>query len=168
MRTREEIIHAIETAGHEGGTFEDDIFGFSREVLAEFLSYEDVIAIFGEQEFIAEDWNAIKVTADSVRDQIIDYMEFAIIKATGHRGLSSDRSIQKMHVWIWLLGNEEYTRIWTKNVGQKPYKNYGAPKLMAICQEFDIAIPGYTDGEDFTYMAESQPCRLGCDMGCAR
>ena len=69
------------------------------------------------------------------------------------------RCILKMGVWLWLLGDDELL----KQFEDTPYTNYGAPKLMFICQKFDFPFP---DTQEVKNMAEGLSCKPGCTQGC--
>jgi len=87
-----------------------------------------------------------------------EYMPFAVEKATGHRGLSANRSIEHFKAWVWLLG--DYAEIDWNN-----YKNYGAPILKQISERYGFDLP---PSETLSRMARGAPCIAGCDMGCGR
>jgi len=88
-------------------------------------------------------------------------MEFAWGKIEDHRGISANRSIEKMEAWLWLLDDEETLAA----LEEAPYKNYGAPKLKVICDKYGFPVP---QDETIQNMIASRPCREGCQDGCGQ
>ena len=150
MRTEEEI------AQHIAATRAEDVLGFYGEALLEFLSF-DKARPFLKTEATVENWGATPpLTRDAVIARMREYMAFAWEKVRNHRGISANRSVDKMRGWVWLLGDDPITA---------SYPQYGAPILYSICDLYGFPVP---DGEDIANMSEGLPCRPDCDEGCGR
>jgi hypothetical protein len=164
-RTPEEILAKIRE--HEKN--KTDFFGFQRQDLITFLPWEEAKE-FLKKEYVTkveagkeEKWEAY---TDPV-ERIKDYMDFALDKATGHRGLSAGRSIDHMQAWLWLAGEDE---LLAQAEDDKNWGQYGAGILMLICKHYDIDYKSLlyeTYIQDFENMAKGEPCRPGCNEGCS-
>jgi len=125
----EEIINKIKNS--------DSMFGFEREVLMQYLSFEEAKPLLKEGT-TKEEWGAhTPRTTEAVLQNMKDYMEFAWGKAEDKRGISASRSIEKMGAWLWLLGDTECI----KEMEAAEYAWYGAPKLAVICRRYNFPIP---------------------------
>lgn len=140
-----------------------DFLGFMRSDLVGYMDYDAAKPHLKEeftQKASAEtEWDAKKSSLD--RDSIIgemrDYMEFAIDKATGHRGISAERSLHHYRVWLWLLADEE-TLSFLDSDSNYPY--YGVPCLQKICEVYGFDYP--KDDEGWQNMADGRRCSPGC------
>jgi len=74
----------------------------------------------------------MKIKLLPVRDQMVDYMEFAWEKANDERGMSAYRSMAHYTSWLWLDGDEY---LWKTLEG---YTDYGRPQLIEICKYLGI------------------------------
>lgn len=149
MRTEEQILARIEQVKAK------DWLGTSQQSLAVFLSAESVRPLMPDDEDLA-DWKAASKERTAIVAKLTSYMEFAIGKATGHRGISAGCSIEHFQAWLWML--DDYDKIdWDK------YTNYGAPILRQICELYEIPLP---DDEGFLNMSEGEQCRTWCEEGC--
>ncbi|WP_181871448.1 hypothetical protein [Sphaerisporangium album] len=149
-RTQDEIVTRIHAVG------ETDLFGFRTEVLAAALDFEHV------REFLKDgvtetDWHQVTDRENAARE----YYQFALGKIRHHRGLSAERSVLKLAEHAWLLGQDDVVAA----MDEAPYPPYGAPKVRAFAQGFDLVWPG--DAE-MTRMAAGEPCTPGCVEGCLR
>lgn len=149
MRTFEDIVARIKNRS--------SIFGFDAEAIIDFLPFEQAKQ-FLKEGVKEEDWKTLPLTREAVIDKMREYMDFAWEKVEDHRGLSAGRSVEKMEVWLWLLGDDELL----KQLEDTDYTNYGAPKLMFICQKFGFPFP---DTQEVKNMANGLPCEPGCH-GC--
>lgn len=160
MRTVNEIVKRMKELEKE------DLFGFQRGDLLEFLSYKEA------KEFITAEaqkkidsgedkWSYRKLTQAKVLKEMKKYMEFALGKAEGHRGLSADRSIQHYKAWVWLLGDEDY-----KSIDWGHYQNYGVPILKQICDKYGFVFP--KNNEVLMNMSVGRLCYDLCESGCGR
>jgi hypothetical protein len=154
MRPQEEIVKKVQES--------DSLLGFELEVLIQHLDYEHAKP-FLNKEFVAkpdaeERWakEAKEHTDEVVKQEMAQYMaEFGWPKAEGHRGISANRTIEKMFAWLWLLGDEETTR----TLENAPYENYGCPMLAIICKRYNLPIP---DSVEVQNMINSRPCCDSC------
>lgn len=126
-RSQDEIVARIERLREN----DRDPFGWSREVLIGYLDYEHAQPYL--QDGVTEkDWaEAIAEDGDWVANPIaslIDYLDFAWTKALDERGLSANRSVDKIKQWLWLAGEDGL-------LGQfldAPYAMYGKPQLAVV------------------------------------
>ncbi len=153
MRTTTEIMERYRSKS------DSDIFRHVAEILWPYLSANDV-AVFMRPDADLSDWEQCELIDDTIRDNMQDYMTFAWDKATGHRGLSASRSIDKFAEQLWLLGDEKLVAF-AETVGK--YAQSGVPVLKRICEQYGFAIPG---GDNVTRMSEGLPCMPGCRNGC--
>jgi hypothetical protein len=163
MRTQAEIVARMTEKN------EDDIFGFSKDVLLDSLDYEHAKP-FLKEGVTAEQWNVKRecggygrtlqfplVVEEDLKAAAIDYLKFAWGKAEDHRGLSAGRSVEKMTAFCWLLGHD------TKAIEDAEYAMYGCPKLKVIAGMLDQPLP---DDPALVLMMEGSPCSSGCE-GCS-
>jgi len=154
VRTPQDIVEFYR-ANEQG-----DFFGFMLEVFATYLTAEQIREFCREDADLAEWPEPNPLTRDAVLNEMREYMSFAWDKAKRHRGISAERSVQRMGAWLWLLGDDEMVAF-TKS--SENYPQYGAPILKAICEKYGFAIP---DDEGLMRMTQGLPCREDCDEGC--
>ena len=157
MRTAEEIVNRIK------GIEPEAFFGFQADDLMRFLPFEDAKQFLnaeGVKEFENGKWNQEPLTREGVIKIMGEYMDFALSKASDHRGLSAGRSIEHYKAWVWLLGDEDYKAIDWEN-----YTNYGVPVLRRICEKYKIYFP---ESSELSRMSKGLSCREGCDEGCGK
>ena len=147
MRTFEEIVKYL----HESDSF----FGFDKEVCVPFLPFEQAKEWLKES-VTADKWEPVQLTEQIIIDEMRNYMEFAWGKAKNHRGLSAQRSIEKMEAWLFLLESD-------LNLDDFGYRNYGAPKLKAICDKYGFDVP---DSPEIVNMMNSEHCGADYECGC--
>lgn len=125
MRTDQEIIDRIEEVSST------DFFGTQVGELVCRLTFEAALPLLKPDETL-ESWGDVHARdEESVKVEMLSYMEFAWNKANNCRGLSASRSLDHMSAWLWLLGMDEAAE---KIQG---YTYYGKPELRAICEAFD-------------------------------
>ena len=146
MRTQEEIIDKIEASN----TF----FGFDKEVYIYALDYEHAHPYL-KPEVTKEEWESDLEQEGPIEKRMASYMEFAIGKALDHRGISANRSVEKLNAFSWLLGQDEWIT--------EPYAQYGVPILKALAERHDLPWP---DDERLNNMAEGRKCTPDCRAGC--
>lgn len=165
MRTQDEIVARIKAAE------EDDVFGFSREVLLRSLDFEHARP-FLNKDATAHDWDKETqgtpngsifvgplLKEEDIRKTANEYLVFAWGKAQDHRGISAERSVMKLTQYLWLLGMDKAI----KYIEEAGYAQYGCPKLKVAALALGAPIP--TDS-DLVRMMEGVPCFDGCDQGC--
>ena len=135
------------------------MFGFESEVYISYLTFEQARALL-KPDATEESWGEVQNLADA-RSHLAAYVaEVGWPKASGHRGISAGRSIEKVLAWLWLLEDEETAA----QVNAALYPQYGCPKLAVLCARYDLPIP---QGEDVQRMIAGEPCAPGCEMGCS-
>lgn len=155
MRTQAEILARLDVLRSE-------ILHFGPDVLVEYLTYENARPFVNDDVNEAK-WQSAVGTQDHARAlaDLTAYMDFAWRKVEDHRGLSANRSVQKLTEWSWLLGRDDVVAA----VEAAPYPQYGAPKLLVVCKAFDLSIPvAYWAAR----MMNGDPCSDNCEMGCGR
>jgi hypothetical protein len=151
IRTPEEIVAKIREK-------KDDLASYWRDTLLPYLPFE-LAKEFLILDTAEEQWKGLveELSRESILEDMSEYMPFAWDKAARHSALSAARTIDRMQAWCWLI-HEDHTLDWNK------YRNYGAPILLEICKKFafDVTVP-----TPAANMALGQPCREGCNEGCA-
>jgi hypothetical protein len=137
---------------------------FEPEVLSDYISNETIAA---RLEGKLDDTIRAELAARTPKpiaealDDAKEYMaEYGWPKASGHRGISATRTIQKMRAWFWLLGDDEVID-WCDDGDLYPM--YGAPVLKRICEKYGWPIP--TD-DGVMRMIQGLPCDPDCENGC--
>lgn len=132
IRTQEEIVaHCVEM--RRTG---EDFFGFQQGVLAMYLDTAHVQPLL-KQGGVWSDDDVTPLTAETIINEMREYMSFALGKADNERGLSANRSDDKYQAWMWLLGDQELI----DKYHATPYALYGAPRLKFICESFEFTWP---------------------------
>lgn len=138
-RSVEEIIDNIKSSS--------GIFGFKREVLLDYLPWNNLTVDFLKTIFTEEACDKyttdssqlvfIEDIAESVQN-FLDYMVFAWGKSFDERGLSASRSIEKLSAYLWLYGKDSLVEIIEDD---DLYNPYGMPALIAVCEKMKIYVP---------------------------
>jgi hypothetical protein len=160
MRTDDEILARIKKISP------DDWLGTQQNDLVTALSWHAVQPFLTDEGRLIgpENWDDTHVhTDEQVRNQIRDYLPFAIDKALNHRGISAGRSIDHFRSWVWLLGDAPYSAIDWDN-----YAQYGAPILKQVSElvEFPWPTSDAPDDRLLNRMANGLPCIPDCEEGC--
>lgn len=156
MRTQDEIVARIRE--------KRSMFSFDAEVLVHSLDFDHAKEFLREErirpERANEEWNTTyPLSEEAVMKEFADYAQFAWGKAQDHRGLSANRSVDKLEAWTWLLGRDDVLAA----SEAAPYPSYGCPKLKIICEAFGFPVP--TDTETVRMM-NGDPCKPDCESGC--
>lgn len=152
-RTRPQILERI------GRVENTDFFGVQVSDLILALPFEEARE-FLKPEVTAADWTP-RLSAEEVTAAAVEYLAFAVGKASDHRGLSASRSIDHFRAWLWLLGRDE-------EIDWGSYVQYGVPILKQVA-----GLIGPTGcwmsltTPELERMAAGQRCRPGCPEGCA-
>lgn len=160
MRTQEEIVNHIKAA-------KSDLLGFESVELLRALDFEHAKSFFNSLK--KKDWKPDLLTDEAVVKQVVDYMDFAIDKATGHRGISASRSIAHYRAWLWLIGDDKLVKF--ADDDDNNYQNYGAPILKKIARKYKAPLPKGHRGKVFNAMAKGEmcpDCASGMPSGCNR
>jgi hypothetical protein len=154
MKTTEDIKNRINK--HKDDPF-GDVFGAFDSI--EYLSFEEAKE-FLKPEVTKEEWEQTPLVREEIIAKMIKYMEFALSKADGHRGISSGRSVEHFINWLWLLDDTE-TLAFAQD--DSNYTNYGCPILKKICEKYGIEYP---KDEGMQRMAKGLKCSDDCESGC--
>lgn len=135
-----------------------EALSFWPEVLLEFLTYEQAKPLL-KPDYDGKDWpKPLPLTREIVVEKMREYMSFAWDKAENHRGISASRSVDKMHAWTWLIGEDN-------QINWDNYQNYGCPILKQICEKYGFNIP---KSEALVRMSQGLVCGTDYDCGCGR
>lgn len=151
MKTQEQIVQKVKAS--------ESLFGFDREVLITALDFEHAKEFVGEDMTKAE-WGRLGYprSEKKLREELVEYLPFALDKADAHRGLSASRSVDKVSMWAWLLDDNAYEKVEAAG-----YENYGVPKLRAACEAFGIPFP---ENPEMQRMSKGLRCTEDCRSGC--
>jgi len=156
-RTQDEIVARIEEL------LDNDFFGSETQELLSALDFEHAKQ-FLKEDATEKDWESYPSDEAQLRKDAKGYLEFAIGKATDHRGLSAARSIGHYRGWVWLLEPELFA-----GFDSAPYAPYGVPQLHAAAvvldfvDEFDRLADQHPE---LLNMVDGRPCEPGCVEGC--
>lgn len=154
MRTQDEIAERAHSSS--------EFLNFAPDVIVPFLDFEHAQP-FLKPEVTAGEWACKELTREAVLAEMREYMaEYGWPKVLDHRGLSAERTVQKMTAWLWLLGDDEAVAF-AEDEGN--YPQYGAPVLKFICERLGFPVP--TD-EEAHRMARGEPCGADYQCGCGR
>ena len=143
---------------HLKNEMERSLFAFGVQAAAEIVPYGSIKSLLKEgitEESYAE--GMPKYTRDNVIEVMREYMgRIGWDKAENHRGISAGRTIEKMEMWIWLLGEDDWNT-YLKHRREDPvdYAPYGAPILHLICWLYKFPVP---DSETLKPMIQGEPC----------
>ena len=149
MRGQQDIVEMIERRKRVP-------MDFFPEVLINYLTFGNAQPYLKDGTLEC-DWTKLTDPLAEMRN----YMEFAWDKVSDHRGLSAGRSVSKMQAWLWLMDDDLW---WEIEKDRIPYKNYGAPILLAVCKKYQLPIP---ENEFVLRMSIGEKCCHRCDEGCA-
>jgi len=136
VRTPNEILSRIDSQ-------KDDLFGFGREVLLDYLGYEFA------KPFLTDEYKA-KVDAGEepaptgifhsteAAQDFLDYLNFGYGKALDQRGISASRTVAKLREWMWLLGRGDLVEVLDDD---RLYMPYGMPALIKVAEELGLDVP---------------------------
>jgi hypothetical protein len=151
VRTQDEIVARIKAISA------DDLLGFGREVLIDGLDFEHARPFLAPRVDAGRDWSS---PTRSFEVDARHYLEFAIGKILGHRGISAGRSVDKLREWAWLLCRDDVVQ--AMDVAE--YPQYGAPKVKAFA--LGLGWPWPSDNAALERMATGLPCVPDCASGC--
>lgn len=137
-----------------------NMFGFDKEVLAEYLSFEGAEGIRKEG-MTEKEWGDVP-NLDELTEAAHNYLNFAIGKIEDHRGISASRSVDKLTEYAWLLGRDDIVTA----MGEADYAQYGAPKVKV----FSVGFGWWPQdpSPDLVRMSDGLPCTDDCEQGCGR
>lgn len=127
MRTDQEILDRVEAIRPA------DFLGWTTPVLLMALSYECAV----KEEIVANgvdraSWDSSQTTNPTAEAK--EYLAFAMDKARNERGISAERSVDKLREWLWLSGDDSLLR----RFEGAPYNPYGRRKLAVLCEAWGV------------------------------
>lgn len=130
-RTPAEIIARMDEVAKLGR----DALGVERSRLLEALPFVDAKKfLVGDHPHTPESWEAARTkTVEQAQAQIVDYLEFAWVKANQCNGTSTTRSISHFRGLLWLIGDNE-TLAFLED--PESYAYFGKPQLVKLCERF--------------------------------
>lgn len=128
-RTETEVVEHLRA-------IRDDFFSWKWEVLATHLS-ADAVREFCKPDADLSDWTPRPLHVEAVFAEFVEYLDFAWGKALDERGISAERSVDKLGEFLWLLGEDEVLARFTA----AGYAMYGAPKLAVLSDAYNRPIP---------------------------
>lgn len=145
--TQDQIVERIAAVA------ENDWLGFRREVLVQALDFAHAQPFL--KDGVTEDqWPTTDLAAEAA-----EYLTFAIEKILDHRGISANRSAEKLREYAWLLGRHDVVSA----MESASFAQYGAPKVQAFAVGLGLPWP---DDPALARMAAGESCHPGCDEGC--
>ena len=133
-----------EVSDHISDVVESDYFGFSTEVLIDYLDFNEAKKHLTD-EYVKQIESGEKVygratitTIEECAQDFLDYMNFAWGKAEAERGISASRSISKLSAWLWLMNREDLVNVIEDD---NLFNPYGSPVLISVCQKMNIDVP---------------------------
>src|SRR5258708_34724817 len=91
LKTTDEIVEYYRKEG------KNDFLGFAADVLLPYLPVEQVKEFLNDDVDLSE-WKPLPLTAEAVIANMREYMAFAWGKVENHRGISAERSVEKMKI----------------------------------------------------------------------
>lgn len=143
-RTPEEIFQQMKVFREDTS----DLMATEATDMAAFLDWEHGEQ-FAKDDVTEEEWEADRVpaTREEITKRMQDYLEFALRKAAGERGLSAMRSLAHYRAWIWLYGDEELFAEYEKR--REGYTQYGIPTLLWVAETFNLELPHWFNDERY-------------------
>jgi hypothetical protein len=139
---------------------DSDWLGWRREVLTAAMDREHLLAALPDAT-VPEDW-----TPCDTEREARGYLTFAIEKILGHRGISAERSVEKLGEYAWLLDRDDVV----SKMDDADHSQYGAPKVRAFADGmgWPFLDQASSDREraELERMADGAPCRDECEEGC--
>ena len=138
LLSQEEILKYFEEI------YPDDMFGFSLEVLDDYLPTEYMKENFIDVENIAEfeeyRANLKELTIEDTVQDMLDYLVFGWTKIEDQRGLSAGRNVMKLKVWFHILSRPDLV-----NIISQEYTNYGRDNMLEIFEKLSLYNPSKTE-----------------------
>ena len=127
MKTQEEILKKIKEVEKK----REDIFNVMTTTLIYSLTFKNAKPYLKDDCMLTEtEWK--KTTDETIKKEMIDYMDFAWDKANNFRGISATRTMQYYEIWLWLIGNDELSE------KCRDYNFYGKHQLVEICKYLEL------------------------------
>lgn len=151
-RSQDEIAARVREIQQSG----DDFWGYRQSALIDLLDFGHA------RPFLKPDVTESEWAAEPVEKTARQYLKFAFSKTLDHRGLSAERSVDKLSSYAWVLGRSDVAEQMQQDDN---YPQYGAPALVIFAEAFSWPIP---DDPRLARMAQGLPCEPDCQDGCGR
>ena len=145
LLSQEEILkHFEEIPKYFEEIYPNDMFGFSLEVLDDYLPTEYMKEKFIDAENIVEfeeyRANLKELTIEDAVQDMLDYLVFGWTKIEDQRGLSAGRNVMKLKVWFHILSRPDLVNIITQE-----YTDYGRDNMLEIFEKLSLYNPSKTE-----------------------
>lgn len=158
MKTNEDILERIQELETT------DMFKWESNLLITFLPLHLAKPLLESRGLKHGDrWIDQDRSPEAMLDKIRQFMDIALETVIAHRGTKTQRSVDYLRAWIWLM-EDEVMLTYMDNPDHFP--QYGAPILREICRRYQLPWP--SDNPGLQRMAEGHPCQEnGCPFqGC--
>ena len=136
-REKFKLLSQEEILKHFEEIYPDDMFGFSLEVLDDYLPTEYMKEKFIDAENIVEfeeyRANLKELTIEDAVQDMLDYLVFGWTKIEDQRGLSAGRNVMKLKVWFHILSRPDLVNIITQE-----YTDYGRDNMLEIFEKLSL------------------------------
>jgi len=140
MRTAKEINERIKAIEKQ------DFFGFETSDLIAALTYKDAKKHLKDGTTKKQwDKGRAKYSKNFAKDEILDYLPFAWMKANDCRGLSAARSLNHLCAWLFLHDTVDAENL-IKEI-ESGYCFYGKPHLIKVSEMFGFNWKKHDNGE---------------------
>ena len=143
-REKFKLLSQEEILKHFEEIYPDDMFGFSLEVLDDYLPTEYMKEKFIDAENIVEfeeyRANLKELTIEDTVQDMLDYLVFGWTKIEDQRGLSAGRNVMKLKVWFHILSRPDLV-----NIISQEYTNYGRDNMLEIFEKLSLYNPSKTE-----------------------
>jgi len=109
------------------------------EATAPFLNSDQITIIFsdnGER----DNWIPLPLTEEIVIELLMEYVDFAWLRACQEDHRKVSRCIIKLMAWLWLLEDDELLEF---AADSKNYVPCGKPILVSICEKYGFELPEF-------------------------
>jgi len=141
-----------------------DIFKWESNLLITFLPFALARPLLAERNVHHTDaWIDQDRSVGALIEKMRLFMDVALEMVINHRGTRTQRSVDYLHAWIWLMGDEAMLAFMDD---PDHFPQYGAPILKEICRRYDFH--WVSDHPGLERMAQGKVCQAqGCPFrGC--
>ena len=102
--------------------------------------------------------DALPSTEETLNLMLKNALDFGLLKAHNHRGISSNVVAQRVETLLWVLGDEEAEAF---AANPENYPMYGMPIYKHVARKYGWELPTWAEA-----WADGAPCYPGCKEGC--